>query len=407
MATPKWIGGAMAVRQVTTVTVTAYDTATTYKLLLGGNKFVSVLGTGGSTATTATALSSAASTSDDPEFQEITWSVNGSTITATGPEDAGPFTLTSSASGGTGTIGAASTTTTASGPHHWSEPLNWSTGAIPANGDTAVLQDSDDDIKYGLAQSGVTLAALRIYSSFTGTLGLPDQNANGYTEYRATELAIGATVIRVGDGQGDASGRIRINTGSVTTQLIVLNTASGLDDEHAPLEWRGTSVSNVIDAQAGQIGVAVSDTQSATVATMRVGGASVRCGPSVTLTTIKLFGGFVELNGPCTTITIQGGGVLLSGTGAYTTITNDGGSVAYRSTGTITTLTLGHGGSIDFGQDQRPRTITNTVQMYAGSALTDDAATVTFSATPAVTLNRCGIEGVTLRVGLGRSVTVS
>ena len=70
MATKRWKGGALAVSQVGTFTLTAYDVLTTYKITING-KVVSVLGQGGTTATTATALQAALTASTIPEFTKV------------------------------------------------------------------------------------------------------------------------------------------------------------------------------------------------------------------------------------------------------------------------------------------------------------------------------------------------
>lgn len=70
MATRTWLGTAAAVAQVSTVQVTAYDAATTYKLTVNGNVISTIAA--GSVNATATALAAAWNLSTVPEFTGVT-----------------------------------------------------------------------------------------------------------------------------------------------------------------------------------------------------------------------------------------------------------------------------------------------------------------------------------------------
>ncbi|MGH2437495.1 MAG: hypothetical protein ACRDFA_10920, partial [bacterium] len=82
MATKRWLGTAVAVAQISTVTITAYDIATSYKVTIGGVT-VSVVGQGGTTTTTATALKNALAASTHPYFDGITWTSATNVVTGT------------------------------------------------------------------------------------------------------------------------------------------------------------------------------------------------------------------------------------------------------------------------------------------------------------------------------------
>ena len=64
-------------------------------------------------------------------------------------------------------------TTASSGPEHWDDADNWSSGTIPANTDTIIVDNTAGSIKYGLDQTAVELVKLVFGPGFTGTLGLP------------------------------------------------------------------------------------------------------------------------------------------------------------------------------------------------------------------------------------------
>lgn len=92
-------------KQVSTMTITAYDTATTYKVTIGGAD-VTQVGTGGTTTTTATALKDALNASVNANFTPITWTSSGAVITGTSDAPGVPYTPTTSVTGGTGTFAA-------------------------------------------------------------------------------------------------------------------------------------------------------------------------------------------------------------------------------------------------------------------------------------------------------------
>ncbi|HXE43069.1 MAG TPA: hypothetical protein VN516_08595, partial [Candidatus Baltobacteraceae bacterium] len=140
MATQNWLGIATAVSQVTTVTIGTYDATTTYKVTIGGQT-ISTLGTGGTNATTATALKNLLAASTHPYFAAVTWTVNSAVITGTATTAGVPFVLTTAVSSGTGTI-SNSTTTASSGPNDWSTALNWDSGTVPAAGDNVYIKNT-------------------------------------------------------------------------------------------------------------------------------------------------------------------------------------------------------------------------------------------------------------------------
>jgi len=97
-------------------------------------------------------------------------------------------------------------TTANSGPNNWDVAANWNNNTAPVTSDTVYISDTDVSILYGLDQSAVTLAALHIEQTFTGFIGLPRTNTDGtssYFEYRDSYLQIGATLLNIGDKEGD------------------------------------------------------------------------------------------------------------------------------------------------------------------------------------------------------------
>ncbi len=360
---------------------------------------------------------SALDASSYPEFAEITPTRSTSTLvlTANSPGKTFVCTLTPLESNGgaadaqtiegAGTATTGTATTASAGPQHWDTAANWSGGVVPATGDSVFLENSDDDIKFGLAQSGVTLALLEMPASFTGTLGLPlfDQDSTEYPEYRTRALTISATVLNVGSGDGSCSGRILINVGTAACTLTVRGTAGGLDENLEALHWKGTHASNVVNIYAGSVAIAGFATETATVTTLRINDGVVRCG-NVSLATVIQHGGTLVLNQSATTLTINGGTLALIGSGAHTTLTNHAGTVLHATTGTITNYVGGPGSTLDKSANFLAATITNCT-LHAGASLNDPAGVFVF--TNPIALTRCRLSDVAIEIGVNRNLAVT
>lgn len=87
-----------------TMTVTAYDVATTYRVTIGGAN-VDTVGSGGTTTTVATAMAVALNASVNANFTPITWTSTGAVVTGTADAAGVGFTPTTAEVSGTGTIG--------------------------------------------------------------------------------------------------------------------------------------------------------------------------------------------------------------------------------------------------------------------------------------------------------------
>lgn len=428
MADVRWTGGAAAVAQVSTYAFGGtWETDDIIRVVIGSKKYDFTAGS----ATTATVVSNMVSTwnalsaSDYPEFAEITASANSTTLTLTADTAGVPFTATltpleanagaadSQTIEGAGTATTGTTATAATGPNHWDDARNWSGGAVPVNSDNVYIENSAVHIRYGLAQSGVTLTSLNIAASFTGDIGLAEVNSFGstsYLEYRSQYLAIGATTINIGDGAGQGSGRLKINNGSVQTTLNVRGTATGAEQDLEALLWKGTHASNAVNVTRGTVGVAVYGGETATIATLRVGyqtsqltDSQVRIGAGTSLTTLNQSGGQVVLNAGLTTVSKTGGELAIT-SGNVTTLTDDNGTTTYSGAGTITTLNVGHKAFVDFGQDMRGRTVTDA-NFYSGSRMEDPFSTVTWTNPPRVV--RATLEDVSLNFGVNRTYAIS
>lgn len=385
MADPRWTGAALAVAQVETITVGGTVEAGDLFDVVVNTKIARTSATTTSTSTTAADIDTTLDGLDEdlyPEFTEFTSDDSGSTVVLTGTEEGRSFTVTVAtyeSNGGAAdaqTIGT-STTTAASGPHHWDSASNWNTAAAPADADNIYIDNTDAAILYGLDQSAIEPTLLFIAQSFTGTIGLPKVNEDGgYPEYRSDYLTIGPTTCIIGRGPGSGSGRIKINFGTDQTDCTVENSGSRLESDLEAVLLKGTHVSNVLTVRGNaSVGVAVFGGETAVLATLTVSEqASVRLGVGVTLTTINVYGGTLQVNSAIGgTITILGGTVAINGTATVAQLTIRGGTVNYNSTGTISGNTVLSGDSVlDFSGGTGAVTVSNPIELQGPNCRIND-----------------------------------
>jgi len=378
MASYRWKGRAALVARVSTVQITAYDAATTYKLTRN-LKVVSCIAAGSVNAT-ATALAAAWEASDEPEFTEITASAATDTVTLTNDTEGVDWgTITPSVSGGTGTIGSLTSVTANSGPSDVGIAANYDGNAVPAGSDTLKLDNSEVPLLYSLDQSGAgTLTLLQIDQSFTADVGLPEVNESGTAEYledRQRYYKIRASSVIVGRGPGSGSGRILLDQDSVQTAVVIEGTGSPSDADLEACLWKGTHASNAMTVKgSSSVGIAVYGGEVATLLTLTVmDDATVRVGAGVTLGTVTVYGGTVDIYcAVATAIVMYGGTVRVHGTGAVALAQVYGGTLVYSTTGTLGGACLvGENGLIDFSQDPRAKTVTNAIDVYGPNCVND------------------------------------
>lgn len=389
MATPRWTPKALARAEVHTLVIGGtWIAGETITLTAGSGKaIVLTVGATVTTAAVATAVkemwngdavtgnATRSETGDNvPEMAEAVATVDSSTATFTGKTKGRPFAFTTTTDSASGTVTDA-IPTAATGPNHWNNILNWSTGVLPADGDTVYIDNSDVSILYGLAQNAVEPAAMHVAASFTGTIGLPEVNEEGgYLEYRDQYLQIGPALLVVGAGAGTGSGRLKIDTTSDQVALTVISTGNPLDDLPA-LVWKGTHASNALVMRSGSVGAAVFGGEVATLATFRVDGGSLLLGSGVTLSgALQQNGGDVRINSLVDgSLTVIGGGTVIDGTGNVDQLTVRGGTVTYNTTGTLGGNTVVSGdGVLDFEQDPSAKAVTNPVDLFGPNCRLND-----------------------------------
>lgn len=408
MSTIIWQGGAQQVQQVNTVTPANVNIGNTFSVVVNG-KTTTFVATAATVANVTAGLVTLLSASTEPDVAELTYVDSTTLVTITGPLDGTPFTQTSSATGGTATNTTA-TPTAAGSPYHWSVAKNWVGGVVPVAADDVVIDNSSVPIKFGLDQSGTgTLTSLTIGLGFTGTIGLPERNPLGYSEYRGTYLRFAATTVQIGQGgSGGGSSRIKWDGGSVQTTMTVYATGQPADANLPAMLFKGTHASNAVSVIGGSVGLACQPGEVSTVLTLRVGGGqsgniSVVGGSGLTLGTLNQEGGTVTLAAGVTTVQKPAGTLTVTGSGACTTLNNDGGTLYWNSTGTITTLNTSFGATTDFRQDTRAKTVT-TSTLQGGCSYYSDIRYVTH--TNPLILNRVDIPDLA-NISLGTHITLT
>lgn len=400
MATPSWIGNAVATTDTWTITVggtwVAADTITitglSKTIVLTVGTTVTVAGVcislseayNGSnfTDTTASALPKSPRTVL-PEFAELTATYTSTTVVLTANTAGKPtptFTVSKSSASGTVSI---SHTVTATGPNYWDNTANWSTGSVPASTDDVTI-DRPVSILYGLAQSAVTLTSLTITPRFTSAcqIGLPVRNAAGYEEWRATELAISATTVNITTG----SGLIKINYGSVANTTNVWSTGTTIETGRKSCQLRGTSTSNVLRMLSlvvnggGTLDVGFgSNGETAALATCQQDAGDLVIGSNVSsFTTFTQNGTSATAAIYCAVTTATSTGTTSLYSGAITTLTANSGTVYSFSTSTYTTVNLNNSAIFNADGAIASQTIT-TLNMNDTSSFVDTADRITFT----------------------------
>src|SRR5579883_1258005 len=363
MATLSWTGSAPSIAQVNTWTFTGtWSSADVITVTIGSKAYTFTTGS----ATIATFFASllaalqGLSSSLWPEFAEQTWGGTTPALTATANTAGKPFTCTISTNSALGTINGASSstgtaTTASSGPYDVSVAANYSTGVLPANGDTLIIDREGARLRYGLDQHTVTLAVRRITAQAV-QIGLPAINADAvaYSEYRPTFWKSGVT----SDYVNSRSGRLKLDYYTIQTTCTVDYTGKGVDQNIPALLINGTNASNAFNIFGGQVAFAF------------FGG---------TLNTANNYGGALTVNtsgGVATALNHPQAGnavTTILGTGGVAQLTAYGGTIDYQTSGTLAGNTvLGGNAVLTFDNDQRARTVSNAITVYSAQVVVTD-----------------------------------
>lgn len=399
MATKYWLGSASAVAQVSTIQITAYSASTTYKVTIGGVS-VSVVGSGGTVNTVATALQSALAASTHPYFTAITWTKATDTVTATATIAGVPFVATSSATGGAGSIGAVTAVTASSGPNDWSTAANWSTGVVPASTDTVIFSNSSVNVCWGLSTSITAVTEIRVDQSYTGRIGLDYKTfaitSDGSTtdataaEYRQLYCAIGTSSLKLGlpaiSGSAAGSGRLMFDLGATTACAVEVygTAAQSYDTNRSCIRLLGNNNNHAIRVRSssGGIGLA-SEVPNETslfysvVVSDQSSTSKVITGYGSNIAFWEQYGGtsIVQSTNDIPNITVIGGTLTTEGAGKVTgTLSMYGGTLNHNMSGDVTSIRL-HGGFLN-GLNTAAVRAWNDIVIYPDAKIAYDPAII-------------------------------
>jgi len=399
MATKYWLGTATAVAQVDTVQITAYDVTTTYTLTVGGVD-VETLGVTDADGT-ATALAAAWNTSAHAYFTGVTASAATDTVTLTANIAGVEFTASSSVTGGTGTIGAVTSSVTSAGPCDWATAENWSDGSVPGSGDTIIFSDNDVNVCFGLDNNSLAINDLQIAKTYTGKIGLNRNalvtSADGETvdttkaEYREDYLRIDVDAIEIGKhvGTGTAIGSQRLkidNTNTGASDTRVFGTANtGAEQFLPPVRLLYNSTTADIFIRSGSVGIANDEpAETAIIGDLYLNGvgSKVFCGDGCQIQTVVQTNGnsLIQSSTTITSIDIIDGVLTTEGSFTVTTLNIEDGTLYpnHDAAGvSITTLNI-NGGVVDATRTSELRTWT-TVNLSVGGSIKVNSDIVTMT----------------------------
>lgn len=440
MATPKYRGGAIDVRQVSTITIAnTWAQGDTCTITIDNLDFVVTIGTLVTTTQVATTIKEAfnGSTLTDTSascvptiaqggaaavgnFAEMTATSSGAVVTLTTNQTlrvGKPVTIAvSEVTAGTGTATYA-VATAARGKNEGDNQDNWDTNAVPVNNDTVVFDAGDVDLLYDMSL-GVQPATIIKTKAYTGKVGLAEINKDNtgvgksYREYRGKYLVttnnIVTTTANLETGEGQGSGRFRWNAGAGQVILNLFGMGTRADGVPCIL-FLGTHASNVVNNIGGDLGLAYFPGESATIATLRNGdgpssSAKTWCGSGCTLATVVCNGGTMHTESAITTATLNGG-TWGHDTGTVTTCKVFGGTWEHLGGATITTLTIGPSGKFDASKGTATFAVTNPILLSKGAEFYDPQGR---SGNPVFTL-AAGVtwNDVKINIGGGKTFTAS
>lgn len=399
--TTLWSPNQAAIKQVETYTFTAPSSVgNTYTATINGKSVTYTSVSGDDAADAATGLFNLLNASDSiaPELTEIVFAnPSDGVLTATARDAGTPFAnVTGGISSGlvlsTGNglaNGIATVHTTANkSPSDVNDPQNWlrvdlattppnRTRALPQNGDDVVVANTAVPMLWNLDQlAAVQFNTYTRWQSFTGQIGLPENNPGGYAEWRATyfkfvgpqgSVPAGGLQMVLGYESGSGTGptRERYDVGSQQVTLTILSAGSS-SDEYG-VRFLGVHTANTFRVIGASLGVAMLPGEKATLASSEAAeGAFVGIGEDVTWTsgsTLTLNNASAILSSaPSTLALTNGASADIAVTDlTWATITAQGGSrLRWIAGGTITNLTLATGSTFDKSSDSRGLTITNS-----------------------------------------------
>lgn len=404
MATKIFTGQGINRKQVNTLTPTVISAGSgSFTVTINNNTAVFLSTSADDLATVCAGIVAAVQAQESGEFREVSASTDDTLVYLTATTAGVPFTQTSSATGTSAAL-TTSTSTANKSKNDWSDALNWAGGVIPVDTDDVIIEDTAESIWYGLDQSSILLTSLTVRETFTGTIGLPTTNPNGYLEYRNTALLLdGATTLTITHNSGDQSQRFRITVADNNCALIVNGPLDNSSQNYGVVEWDAGTGTHTVAVNNGSVSIAPQTQDSVTVSTLKAVDSAILTGPSATITTATLDGACTAIFGKSpTTLNMDGSSAAQVQSGACTTLNLVRGQVIWQG-GNITTLTVSPTAIANFAEDKAAITVTDTT-LHSGGLIDNPNNRVTW--TNGILLYKCGLEDIQ-GSRLGRHITLS
>ena len=354
-----------------------------------------------------------------PQFGGLEASFSGSVVSFWGPAGV-PYALTFSKSSTSGTV-AASTVQSATGPSFWDNVENWSTGALPVNGDTIWLDHrcGGRSVSHGLPNGSLQPAAVHMTQGFTGILGLPAVNnytGRPYPEYRAryavfddqSEATTPTYYIGEKDGAGTGPRLVNIEQEDIKSKWVIHNTGTAISGERAAVNIElAATIDNSVAITRGTIAIAERPADNTQLEILFVqGGASCFLGAAVPFAsgaTININGGELYSLATITeSITLRDATSHLLG-GASNVLEVYGGICYYSVSALVQPTDINQSGVINFEGCTTQCGMANADPWvcFAGAVIWDRTGVAT--PYPVITCPN-GIETVTFHLGGGAKV---
>lgn len=403
MTTKYWVGGAVAIEEQWTITVSGTWAEDDTASVTVNNKTLTLTLTDATRTSTANVASDIAAMingdsangdetrsavgSDVGEFATWEAEADGDDVVITGDDDGRPMgTLTvSEGTTGDGAL-AISKTTSGEGPYTWDVTSNWSSDSVPGSGDDVIFDyRASNGVKYNLDQATVTVDNIYVRDTYKYGIGLPAVNTETSSLPYGEHLTQYLTLDGVGTGDGlvhvdnPMGSSIKIDAGDTSTTFVVYGTGQSVDNSVPACDLKVNHASAELHVLGGNVGLCTADGVSGQVSDITIGrgsGAKVTVGENVTAPTVDLSGGSLRSKADHTTIN-QSGGTLRQIDGAITTLNLNGGTAKIYSNETIATINMSDG-VLDFSVDSRSKTVTN-LTMYSQGTIKDPSGVVTWT----------------------------
>ena len=405
MATRTWLGAAVAIPEVYTISITlTWATGDTLTVTINGKDLTLTVGAaatiddigaamvaminGDSAVGTETrsALGSAVG-----EFAKLTASYDSTNddLLITGQSSGRPIALTSApltvssttAGDGLAAVDGSAASTSGTGPNDLDNADNWSDDTAPVNADDVVFDhQAAASCLHNISKTSLTIANLTVTSGFKYSIGLDAINKHStslpYDEHLTTYLSLAAATVMDIDGSG--AGIIKIHCGNTDTTATVKGSGTRTNASVPPILLNINNSGADLNVLGGDVGLCFEATTTGEVATFTCAGSNsskLTIGPSVTIATGTVASGAVDCQSSITTVYVDGGTFTLKQAATITSLYVNGGTFIDISTGTLTSV-FATGGMYDRSNDNRAKTITNFT-VYARCTIKDPTGSLT------------------------------